>query len=53
MRSMVEGCERSEHEAVGPLHRTSCGPHWQVDRAPGTILGCRGQSNLPIRSQED
>jgi hypothetical protein len=35
MRSMVEG----------PLHRTSCGPQYRVDRAPGTIWDCWEQSH--------
>lgn len=36
-----------------PLHHPAQpgGPHWQVDYAPGTILDCQGQSNLPIRDE--
>jgi len=55
MQSMVEGVLHPHSPARSPLHHAASrrGSHWPVERAPGTFLDCRGQSNLPIRAGED
>ena len=48
MRSMVEG---ALHEGIAQSNSPSTafgGPQFQVGRAPGTTLNCRGQFNLKL-----
>jgi len=47
------GSATSASPVEAPLHHPSDGPQLRVDRAPGTILDCWGQSNPTLRAGEE
>jgi hypothetical protein len=52
-RSVVEGVLLRGSPLLSASSTAFGGPQFEVVRAPGTNLDCRGQSNLKLRAGED